>query len=77
MTSQLINGTVDVATSGILGDPGTDKWAMTGPLVKIVGTGWVASAGAHIFLVAKREARRHALAAHRFTAEDRQTLVAQ
>jgi hypothetical protein len=35
MTDQLINGTVDVVTSAILGDPGTNKWATGGPLVKI------------------------------------------
>ncbi len=35
MTDQLINGTADVVTSAILGDPGTGKWATGGPLVKI------------------------------------------
>ena len=35
MTDQLINGTADVVTSVILGDPGTDKWATGGPLLKI------------------------------------------
>ena len=35
MTDQLINGTADVVTSVVLGDPGTDKWATGGPLLKI------------------------------------------
>ena len=39
------------------GDTIHDVIRFCGPPVKIVGTGWVASAGAHIFLVAKRENR--------------------
>ena len=35
MTNQLISGTVDVVTSAILGDPGTNMWATGGPLIKI------------------------------------------
>ncbi len=35
MTDQLINGTADVVTSVILGDPGTGKWATGGLLLKI------------------------------------------
>jgi len=35
LTNQLINGTADVVTSAILGDPGTGKWATGGPLIKI------------------------------------------
>jgi TRAP-type uncharacterized transport system substrate-binding protein len=36
MTSQLIAGTTDVATSGILGDAASNKWSPVGPLVKLV-----------------------------------------
>lgn len=39
------------------GDTIHDVIRFCGPRVKIVGTGWVASAGAHIFLGAKRENR--------------------
>lgn len=39
------------------GDTIHDMIRFCGPQVKIVGTGWVASAGAHIFLGAKRENR--------------------
>ena len=39
------------------GDTIHDMIRFCGPRVKIVGTGWVASAGAHIFLGAKRENR--------------------
>lgn len=39
------------------GDTIHDVIRFCGPMVKIVGTGWVASAGAHIFLGAKRENR--------------------
>ncbi len=39
------------------GDTIHDVIRFCGPPVKIVGTGWVASAGAHIFLGAKRENR--------------------
>ncbi len=39
------------------GDTIHDVIRFCGPLVKIIGTGWVASAGAHIFLGAKRENR--------------------
>ena len=39
------------------GDTIHDMIRFVGPRVKIVGTGWVASAGAHIFLGAKRENR--------------------
>jgi len=35
MTDQLINGTVDVATSVVLGDPGSDSWHAGGFLLKI------------------------------------------
>jgi uncharacterized protein len=44
MTDQLINGNADVVTSVILGDPGTDKWATGGPLIKI---GAAAKASGH------------------------------
>ena len=39
------------------GDTIHDVIRFCGPVVKIIGTGWVASAGAHIFLGAKRENR--------------------
>ena len=39
------------------GDTIHDVIRFCGPTVKMVGTGWVASAGAHIFLGAKRENR--------------------
>ncbi|HSC61589.1 MAG TPA: ATP-dependent Clp protease proteolytic subunit, partial [Rhizomicrobium sp.] len=39
------------------GDTIHDVIRFVGPRVKIIGTGWVASAGAHIFLGAKRENR--------------------
>jgi ATP-dependent Clp protease protease subunit len=39
------------------GDTIHDMIRFCGPRVKIVGTGWVASAGAHIFLGARRENR--------------------
>ncbi|MBS2033149.1 MAG: ATP-dependent Clp protease proteolytic subunit [Deltaproteobacteria bacterium] len=39
------------------GDTIHDVIRFVGPKVKIVGTGWVASAGAHIFLGAKKENR--------------------
>jgi len=39
------------------GDTIHDMIRFCGPRVKIIGTGWVASAGAHIFLGAKRENR--------------------
>ena len=39
------------------GDTIHDMIRFVGPRVKIVGTGWVASAGAHIFLGAKKENR--------------------
>ena len=39
------------------GDTIHDVIRFCGPRVKMVGTGWVASAGAHIFLGAKRENR--------------------
>lgn len=39
------------------GDTIHDVIRFCGPRVKIVGTGWVASAGAHIYLGAKRENR--------------------
>lgn len=39
------------------GDTIHDVIRFCGPTVKIIGTGWVASAGAHIFLGAKRENR--------------------
>ncbi|MDE2462838.1 MAG: ATP-dependent Clp protease proteolytic subunit [Alphaproteobacteria bacterium] len=39
------------------GDTIHDVIRFCGPIVKIIGTGWVASAGAHIFLGAKRENR--------------------
>ena len=35
MTDQLINGTADVVTSVVLGDPGTDGWHSGGLLLKI------------------------------------------
>jgi hypothetical protein len=35
MTDQLINGTADVVTSVITGDPGTDKWHPGGLMLKI------------------------------------------
>jgi len=39
------------------GDTIHDMIRFVGPRVKMIGTGWVASAGAHIFLGAKRENR--------------------
>ncbi len=39
------------------GDTIHDMIGFCGPRLKIIGTGWVASAGAHIFLGAKRENR--------------------
>jgi ATP-dependent Clp protease protease subunit len=39
------------------GDTIHDMIRFCGPLVKVIGTGWVASAGAHIFLGAKKENR--------------------
>src|SRR6266576_5581151 len=39
------------------GDTIHDMIAYVGPRVKMIGTGWVASAGAHIFLGAKKENR--------------------
>jgi ATP-dependent Clp protease, protease subunit len=39
------------------GDTIHDMIGFCGPRVKIIGTGWVASAGAHIFLGAKKENR--------------------
>jgi len=39
------------------GDTIYDMIRFCGPLVKMIGTGWVASAGAHIFLGAKKENR--------------------
>jgi len=39
------------------GDTIHDMIRYVGPRVKMIGTGWVASAGAHIFLGAKRENR--------------------
>ena len=39
------------------GDTIHDVIRFCGPVVKIIGTGWVASAGAHIFLGAKRQNR--------------------
>jgi ATP-dependent Clp protease protease subunit len=39
------------------GDTIHDMIRFCGPKVKIIGTGWVASAGAHIFLGAKKENR--------------------
>jgi ATP-dependent Clp protease protease subunit len=39
------------------GDTIHDMIRFVGPQVKVVGTGWVASAGAHIFLGAKKENR--------------------
>src|SRR6266702_1015737 len=39
------------------GDTIHDMIRFVGPKVKMIGTGWVASAGAHIFLGAKRENR--------------------
>jgi len=39
------------------GDTIHDMIRFVGPQVKIIGTGWVASAGAHIFLGAKKENR--------------------
>jgi ATP-dependent Clp protease protease subunit len=39
------------------GDTIHDFIRFCGPKVKVIGTGWVASAGAHIFLGAKREDR--------------------
>ena len=39
------------------GDTIHDVIRFVGPRVKIIGTGWVASAGAHIFLGAKKENR--------------------
>jgi len=39
------------------GDTVHDMIRFCGPPVKVVGTGWVASAGAHIFLGAKKENR--------------------
>ena len=39
------------------GDTIHDVIRFCGPIVRIIGTGWVASAGAHIFLGAKRENR--------------------
>jgi len=39
------------------GDTIHDMIRFVGPRVKIIGTGWVASAGAHIFLGAKKENR--------------------
>ena len=39
------------------GDTIHDMIRFCGPQVKIIGTGWVASAGAHIFLGAKKENR--------------------
>lgn len=39
------------------GDTIHDMIAFCGPRVKMIGTGWVASAGAHIFLGAKKENR--------------------
>ena len=39
------------------GDTIHDMIRFCGPVVKVIGTGWVASAGAHIFLGAKKENR--------------------
>jgi len=39
------------------GDTIHDMIRFCGPTVKVIGTGWVASAGAHIFLGAKKENR--------------------
>lgn len=39
------------------GDTIHDMIRFVGPAVKVIGTGWVASAGAHIFLAARRENR--------------------
>jgi ATP-dependent Clp protease, protease subunit len=39
------------------GDTIHDMIRFVGPRVKVIGTGWVASAGAHIFLGAKKENR--------------------
>jgi ATP-dependent Clp protease protease subunit len=39
------------------GDTIHDMIRFCGPEVKVIGTGWVASAGAHIFLGAKKENR--------------------
>ena len=39
------------------GDTIHDMIRFCGPLVKVIGTGWVASAGAHIFLGAEKENR--------------------
>src|SRR5215469_9921476 len=39
------------------GDTIHDMIRYVGPRVKVIGTGWVASAGAHIFLGAKKENR--------------------
>jgi len=47
------------------GDTIHDVIRFVGPRVKIIGTGWVASAGAHIYLGAPRE-RRYALPYTRF-----------
>ena len=47
------------------GDTIHDVIRFVGPRVKMIGTGWVASAGAHIYLGAKRE-HRYALPYTRF-----------
>ena len=39
------------------GDTNHDMIRFVGPRVKVIGTGWVASAGAHIFLGARKENR--------------------
>jgi ATP-dependent Clp protease protease subunit len=39
------------------GDTIHDMLSFVGPRVKVIGTGWVASAGAHIFLGANKESR--------------------
>lgn len=86
MTSQLINGTVDVATSGILGDPGTDKWAPVGPLIKILAAAkssgrtlhWISVSPA---MIAKINAKYHTtfftktLKAHTFPEQNESVTV--
>ncbi len=39
------------------GDTMHDMLSFVGPRVKVIGTGWVASAGAHIFLGARKDSR--------------------
>jgi len=68
VTAQLLayaaegNGDIRVVVNSLgghveSGDTSHDMIRYVGPRVKMIGTGWVASAGAHIFLGAKKENR--------------------